>query len=161
VAGRAPERVSHLAMLGTACPMAVPAALLQLAQTDPPAAIERVITFSFSTLAAKPSYPGPGVWLRGSARGLMHQVLACQGDTMLFHNDFAACERYTGGMAAALRATCPATLVLGEQDQMTPMRAARDIAAALRADVHTLRAGHFLMQEDPEGVLKALRQALA
>ena len=40
--------------------MPVPEALLELSKNDPLAAIERVVTFSFSTLAAKPSYPGPG-----------------------------------------------------------------------------------------------------
>jgi pimeloyl-ACP methyl ester carboxylesterase len=160
-AGRAPQRVSHLVMLGTAYPMAVPAALLELSRHDPLAAIERVIVFSFSTLAAKPSFPGPGVWLRGAARGLQRQVLAHQGDAGLFHNDFAACNRYAGGAAAAAQVTCPSTLVLGMHDQMTPARNAREIAASLKARVHTLATGHFLMQEDPDGVLNALRQALA
>ena len=157
---RRPQHVSHLAMLGTCVPMPVPAALLQLAQTDPLAAIERVIQFSFSTLAAKPSYPGPGVWLRGAARGLMRQVLAHQGNRMLFHNDFAACDRYQGGMAAAAGVTCPVTFVLAEQDQMTLPRGAREVAERLKARVHAVSGGHFLMQESPDAVLAALRAAL-
>ena len=48
----------------------------QRSRDAPHKAIDMVVTYSFSTLAAKPSYPGPGVWLRGSARGLMRQVLA-------------------------------------------------------------------------------------
>ena len=44
---------------------------------------------------------------------------------------------------------------------MTLPRAARDVAAALKATVHTVPAGHFLMQEQPDGVLDALRKALA
>ena len=55
-------------MLGTGYPMAVPQALLELSITAPLKAIDRVVMFSLSTLAAKPSYPGPGVWLRGAAR---------------------------------------------------------------------------------------------
>jgi pimeloyl-ACP methyl ester carboxylesterase len=160
-AARAPDRVSHLAMLGSCVPMPVPAALLELAQRDPLAAIERVIVFSFSTLAAKPSYPGPGVWLRGAARGLMRQVLAHQGNPMLFHNDFAACDRYQGGLAAAQRVTCPATLVLAAQDQMTQPRGAREVATLLKARVHTVPGGHFLMAEQPDPVLNALRLAFA
>lgn len=159
-AARAPERASRLVMLGTCVPMPVPAALLDLARRDPLAAIERVITFSFSTLAAKPSYPGPGVWLRGAARGLMRQVLARQGNAMLFHDDFAACDRYHGGLAAAARVTCPAALILAAQDQMTLPRGAREVATALKARVHTVPGGHFLMQEQPDAVLAALRQAL-
>lgn len=160
-AARAPARVSRLVMLGTCVPMPVPVALLELSQRDPLAAIERVITFSFSTLAAKPSYPGPGAWLRGGARGLMRQVLAHQGDPDLFHTDFAACNAYAGGLAAAALVTCPASLVLAAQDQMTLPRGAREVAAALKATVHTVPGGHYLMSEQPDPVLAALRQALA
>jgi len=159
-AGRAPERVTRLVMLGTAYPMAVPRALLDLSIGAPLKAIDRVVGFSFSTLAAKPSYPGPGVWLRGAGRQLMRLVLQHQGDAQLFHNDFAACDRYTHGMQAAALLRCPAHLVLARGDQMTPIRATKELAAALKARVHTVPAGHFLMQECPDGVLDALRQAM-
>jgi pimeloyl-ACP methyl ester carboxylesterase len=159
-AGRAPQRITRLVMLGTAYPMAVPKALLELSIAAPLKAIDRVVTFSFSTLAAKPSYPGPGVWLRGAARQLMRLVLQHQRNAMLFHDDFAACDRYTHGMEAAARVRCPAHLVLARDDQMTPTRAASTLAAALTAEVHTLPAGHFLMQECPDGVLSALRAGI-
>jgi pimeloyl-ACP methyl ester carboxylesterase len=141
--------------------MPVPQALLDLSLADPAAAIDRVVMYSFSTLAAKPSYPGPGVWLRGAGRALMHQVLAAQGDVRLFHTDFNACNAYAGGLDAAARAQCPASLVLGALDQMTLPRAARDIAAACKARVHTVPAGHFVMAEAPDPVLMAMRTALA
>jgi pimeloyl-ACP methyl ester carboxylesterase len=159
-AARAPQRVSHLALLGTCYPMPVPAALLELSLRDVNAAIERVIVYSFSTLAAKPSYPGPGVWLRGAARGLMRQVIAHHDNAALFHNDFAACDRYAGGSKAAGEVRCPATLVLGARDQMTLPRAAAGLARALDASVHELPCGHFLMQEAPDAVLHTLRRAV-
>ncbi len=159
-AGRAPERATRLVMLGTAHPMAVPKALLDLSVEAPLKAIDRVVNFSFSTLAAKPSYPGPGVWLRGAGRQLMRLVLRHQGDATLFHNDFAACDRYAGGLEAAARIRCPAHLVLARDDQMTPTRATSALAAALGAQVHTVQAGHMLMQECPDGVLNAMRTAL-
>ena len=153
----APERITHLAMLGTCVPMPVPQPLLDLSLTDPHAAIDRVVSFSFSTLAAKPSYPGPGVWLRGAGRALMRQVLAAQGNPRLFHNDFSACNQYGNGMAAAERVTCPAALVLGQFDQMTHPKGAVAVAQRLKAQIHTVPAGHFLMQESPDPVLNALR----
>jgi pimeloyl-ACP methyl ester carboxylesterase len=159
-AAQAPERVTHLAMLGTCVPMPVPQALLDLSLTDVSAAIDRVVTFSFSTLAAKPSYPGPGVWLRGAARSLMHQVMAAQGDARLFHTDFTACDQYRTGLLAAERVYCPSALVLGQFDQMTAPKGAGDIATRLKAATHTLPAGHFLMQESPDPVLNALRELL-
>jgi pimeloyl-ACP methyl ester carboxylesterase len=159
-AAQAPERATHLAMLGTCVPMPVPKPLLDLSLSDPLAAIDRVVTFSFSTLAAKPSYPGPGVWLRGAARALMRQVLAAQGDAALFHTDFSACNGYTDGLHAAARLRCPASLVLGALDQMTSPKTAREIAQRLNARVHTLPAGHHLMAESPDAVLFALRAEL-
>jgi pimeloyl-ACP methyl ester carboxylesterase len=160
-ASRAPERATRLVMLGSAVPMPVSAALLDASRDDPAKAIEMVVSWSFTTLAPKPSYPGPGVWLRGGGRALMHQVLAHQGDKRLFHTDFTACNAYVNGLAAAARITCPAHLILGTADQMTPPRAARDIAAALKATTHTVPAGHQLTTECPEGVLAAMRKALA
>lgn len=160
-ASRAPARATHLLMLGTCVPMPVPQALLDLSLTDVNAAIDRVVTFSFSTLAAKPSYPGPGVWLRGSARSLMRQVMAHGVDARLFHTDFSACDSYKNGLDAARRIACPSHLVLAEADQMTLPRNARDVAALLKARVHTVPGGHFLMQEQPDAVLTALRSALA
>lgn len=159
-ASRAPERVTQLVMLGTCVPMPVPQALLDLSKSDVNAAIDRVVSFSFSTLAAKPSYPGPGVWLRGAARALMRQVMAAHGDPLLFHTDFSACNAYTSGLDAAARVACPSALVLGAADQMTLPRNAREIAARLKATVHTVPAGHFLMQESPDPVLAALRAVL-
>ena len=160
-AARAPERATHLLMLGTCVPMPVPQALLDLSLADVNAAIDRVVTFSFSTLAAKPSYPGPGVWLRGSARALMRQVMAHGGDARLFHTDFSACNGYTHGLDATRRVACPAHLVLADADQMTLPRHAREVAGLLKARVHTVPGGHFLMQEQPDAVLHALRSALA
>jgi pimeloyl-ACP methyl ester carboxylesterase len=164
-AARQPERATRLVMLGTAVPMPVTTALLDAARDDPHRAIEMTIGWSLSTLAAKPSYPGPGAWLRGSARGLMRQVLAHGAevghDPLLFHTDFSACNSYLGGLAAAARVACPAHLILGAADQMTPPRAARDVATALKATVHTVPGGHFLMQECPDAVLAALRKAVA
>jgi pimeloyl-ACP methyl ester carboxylesterase len=54
------------------------------------------------------------------------------------------------------------SLIVGARDRMTLPRHAIPLATALGAAVHTLpRAGHALMQEDPDGLLAALRQALA
>ena len=167
----APQQVSHLVMVGTAYPMRVSAALLETAARQPLAAIDQVVAFSHSTLAAKPSYPGPGAWLHGASRALMRQVLA-RGEGVagvahnLFHHDFSACDRYARGLEAAARVRqqpgLRSSFILGARDRMTLPRQAVALADALGATVHTLpRAGHALMQEDPEGLLAALRQALA
>lgn len=160
-AGRAPERVTRLVMLGTAYPMRVSEALLATALADPLRAIDMVNAWSHSTLAAKPSFPGPGMWLHGSNRALMRRMQAGCSDLNLFHHEFSTCDRYRGGEAAAARVACPVHFVLGAADQMTMPKAAREMAATLKARVHQVDGGHNMMTEQPEPVLAALRQALA
>lgn len=163
-AARAPARITHLAMIGTAFPMKVSPALLSTARERPLAAIEMVNRFSISTLAAKPGYPAPGMWLHGSSRALMRRTLHAAGMTAgsnLFEHDFRVCDAYAGGLQAAARIACPTALVLGRLDQMTPHAATRELAAALRARVTTLESGHNLMAEQPDALLAALRAVLA
>jgi pimeloyl-ACP methyl ester carboxylesterase len=160
-AGRAPQRATQLLMLGTAYPMKVSPALLDSSRDTPLLAIDQVVSFSFSTLAAKPAFPGPGMWTRGGGRALMRQVLAAQGDAQLFHTDFKACNEYAGAENAAAQIKCPVHLILGAQDQMTPPKAAAGLTMLLSGTVHTVPAGHHLMAESPDAVLQALRRALA
>ncbi len=158
---RAPDRASRLVMIGTAYPMAVSPALLAAARTDPDAAIDSVNAFSHSTLASKPSYPGPGVWLHGSNRILMRRLQAAQTQTNLFLSDFEACDRYANGLVAAAHVSCSTTMVLGARDQMASPAKTAVIADALGAHVVTLPAGHALMSEVPDALLAALRSALS
>ena len=164
-AAQAPARIGRLVMVGSAYPMKVSQPLLETAASAPLKAIDMVNAFSISTLAAKPSYPGPGMWLHGANRALMRRTLAGAQATgcavNLFHHDFSVCDRYDQGLQAAARVSARVTMVLGSQDQMTPPKAARDIAAALKARVVTLASGHSLPAEAPEGLLEALRAALA
>jgi pimeloyl-ACP methyl ester carboxylesterase len=159
--GRAPQRVKRLVMMGTAYPMQVSAALLETARDDPARAIDMVNAWSHSTIAAKPSFPGPGMSLHGSNRALMHRMQGGCTALNLFHHEFSVCDRYRSGEAAAARVACPVHFVLGQADQMTLPKAARTLAATLKATVHTVPAGHNLMTEAPDATLAALRQALA
>lgn len=160
-AAQAPERASQLVMIGTAFPMRVAPALLQTAEQDPEAAMRMVNAFSHSTHAAKPGYPGPGAWLHGGNMALMRRTQAGYPQGNLFALDFKLCDGYEGGLDAAAKVTCPVTFISGSRDSMTPPKAAAALAAALKPSVHTLPCGHALMAEDPDGVLRALRAALA
>ena len=158
-ASRAPARADGLVMVGTAYPMKVSDALLTTARDDPARAIAMVNAFSHSGLASKPSYPGPGAWLRGGASALMHRIQ--DGDEgNLFEHDFRVCDAYAGGLAAAARVACKSTLIVGTRDAMTPAKAAKELATALRATVARVASGHALMQEAPDAVLNAMRQAV-
>ncbi len=159
-AARAPHKTETLVMVSTAYPMKVSEALLETARSAPLKAIDMVNVFSHSTMAAKPSHPGPGTWLHGANRALMRRVQAGQAAVNLFHHDFGVCDRYAGGLEAAAKVQCRVSMILGERDQMTVPRQSRDIAEALKARVHKLAAGHSLMTEAPDAVLAALREAL-
>ncbi len=164
-AARAPALVGRLVMVGSAYPMKVSQALLDTARETPLKAIDMVNAFSIGTLAAKPGFPGPGMWLHGSNRALMRRTLAgphAGGNAVnLFHHDFSVCDAYANGLEAAAQVSAKTTLVLGTMDQMTPPRATRDIAAALKAKTVLLHSGHSLPAEVPDGLLEALRGALA
>ncbi len=159
-AARSPERVTRLVLLGTAYPMKVSDALLGTAREAPHRAIDMVNALSISTLASKPSYPGPGMWVHGSNRALMRNQQDRQLQTNLFEHDFRLCDAYAGGTAAMARVHCPTTLIVGARDQMTPPKATQALAAALKAAVVTVAAGHHLMAEAPDAVLAGLRGAL-
>lgn len=167
--GKSGFAIDHLAMVGTAYPMKVSEALLQTAQIQAEKAMAMVNSFSHSTLAAKPSYPGPGAWLHGGGMQLMRRMQGLyaqrQDGANLFAHDFQVCDRYANGhqAAEALRAagTCKVSFILGERDQMTQIRQSQELALRLDAKVFKLGAGHALMGEAPDAMLGALRQALA
>jgi pimeloyl-ACP methyl ester carboxylesterase len=163
-AAQAPQRASHLVLVGTAYPMKVSDALLNTSRDAPLKAIDMVNVFSHSSIAAKPSYPGPGMWLHGAARALMRRTQAGWRGGNLFHHDFSVCNGYAGGLEAAAKVSCPTTLLLGQRDQMTSPKATAELRQALAqapVKLATVPAGHAMMQEDPDGVLAALRSALA
>jgi pimeloyl-ACP methyl ester carboxylesterase len=159
-AGRYPQRVTHLALLATAVPMTVSDALLDAALNREADAIGMVNQWSHSTLAAKPSSPGPGFWLHGMNQRLMQRVSA-SGEPHLFHTDFTACNTYADGLARAAQVRCATRLIVGRRDAMTPPRAAKALADALAqagvpVETLNLEAGHALMTEQPDATLDAL-----
>ncbi|PMS15401.1 alpha/beta hydrolase [Trinickia dabaoshanensis] len=159
-AGRYPERALGAALVASAVPMAVSDALLDAALNREPEAIDLVNRWSHSSIAAKPSCPGPGFWLHGVNQRLMERV-AARGEPRLFHTDFAACNSYAAGLERAAQVRCPVRLVLGAKDMMTPARATRALVDTLKGagaavDVVTLDAGHALMSEQPDATLDAL-----
>jgi pimeloyl-ACP methyl ester carboxylesterase len=119
-----------------------------------------VNALSISTWASKPSYPGPGMWVHGSNRALMRNQQALSSDINLFEHDFRLCDAYRGGEQAMAKVTCPTTLITGTRDQMTPPKATKELAAALKAQVVMVPAGHLMPAEAPDAVLAGLREAL-
>lgn len=157
------ERVSHLVLIGTAFPMRVAPALLDLAQNRPEEAISMINTFSRATLSPP---NGAGSWVFGANMALGRRVLASNAMINLLHTGFVACDSYADGEAAMTTLTCPVLFVLGEQDQMTPAKSAKSLIDAAKVTgqhvrVQRVPCGHNQMMESPEETLFAIRDFLA
>jgi pimeloyl-ACP methyl ester carboxylesterase len=164
-ASRLKDRVTHLALVGTAYPMKVSPALIEASLNEPEKALTMVNMFSRSTLAAPPSALGPGTWVYGTNMALGRRVLRSNATVNVFHRGFVACDRYANGEQAVAQITCPVLLLLGAQDQMTQPKAARGLIQAAKGagktvQVVNLPVGHHQMTEAPDATLAALRDFL-
>ena len=78
----------------------------------------------------------------------MRRVLASNSQENTFSIGFNACNNYTNGERAISEVTCPVLFLLGENDQMTPPKAAQSLVKlAPHAKTVTVQAGHSLMTE--------------
>jgi len=155
-AARHPAKVSALGLTGAAATMPVSPALLGAAEAGDHAAIDMVSIWGHGFRAALGGSQAPGLWMLGAAGRLLERARP----GVLFA-DLSACNNYKGGLEAAARISVPVTLVLGERDLMTPLKAGRALGAALpNARMVVLPgAGHMLMAEQPDEVLQALSGA--
>jgi pimeloyl-ACP methyl ester carboxylesterase len=156
-AARHPDQVRGIALLATAYPMKVSDALLDASLNDEGRAIGMVNAWSHSSLANKPSAPGPGSWVQGINRRLMERIARRDPEAHVFHNDFSACNRYAHGDEAAAAVRCPALFINGGKDLMTSPKLAAALAGKIAtASTVTVPCGHNMMGERPDEVLDAL-----
>src|SRR5271168_4160199 len=153
-AARHPARVSALSLIGTAATMTVGPDLLQAAEANDHAAIDMVSIWGLGHQAELGGSLAPGLWMHSGAQRVLEH---CRPGVLF--NDLSACNAYQGALAAAAKITVPATLILGERDMMTPLKAGRALAAALpNSRTVVLRgAGHMMMVERPDELLAALQ----
>ncbi|WP_367065739.1 alpha/beta hydrolase [Oryzisolibacter sp. LB2S] len=161
-AARLGQRVSHLALVGTAFPMKVSPALIESALNEPEKALRMVNVFSRSTLAPP---LGAGQWVYGAGMALGRRVLRSNPQVNVFHRGFVACDSYANGEQAIAAIDCPVLFALGAQDQMTPPKAAQGLIRAARdagktVQIVELPVGHHQMTEAPDATLQALRDFL-
>src|SRR6266545_1785696 len=154
-AARHSKRVTAIGLIGAAAAIPVSRDLLGAAEADDHAAIDMVRIWGYGFRAGIGGSLAPGMWMLGGAERLLEWARP----GVLF-KDLRACNDYRDGLASAARVTAPATLVLGERDLMTPVKAGMELAAALpNARVVVLEgAGHMLMSERPDEVLDAVRE---
>ena len=152
----APARVGRVALLGAAYPMNVSDALLDAAREDEQTAVDMVNIWSHSSIAQKPSCPGPGFYTMGGSRRLMQRISQLN-DGKVFYTGFYACNAYANGQAAADAVRCPALFIFGSKDMMTPLRATTLLTTSIKhGKVVMVDAGHQMMAEQPDAVLDAL-----
>jgi len=152
-AAKAPERVTHLALLGVSSAMAVHPALLTAARETPAQAYDMMTGWCFANPAKLGGNTAPGLWMTGGARALFDHNRAGALAT-----DLAACAAWTTGLASAKTVGVPTLLVLGAQDVMTPARKGQELAAAIAGATSVVipDCGHMMMQEAPDATLDAL-----
>jgi len=157
-ASRIPTRVTHLTLIGAAAAMPVHPDLLSAAAANDHAAIDMVTLWGYGPAAGLGGSQAPGVWMIGAGQSVLESA-----KPGVLHNDLNACSTYRHGLIAAARITATAQLICGERDQMTPLKSARALAAALpKVTVNIVPgAGHMLMAERPYEVERALAQQLS
>ncbi|MFL6817925.1 MAG: alpha/beta fold hydrolase [Bradyrhizobium sp.] len=153
-AARHPAKVSALGLIGTAAAMSVGPDLLKAAEANDHAAVDMVSIWGLGFRAELGGSLAPGLWMHSGAQRVLER---CRPGVLF--NDLSACNAYQDALAAAATITVPTTLVLGERDMMTPIRAGKALAAALpnARTVVLPGAGHMMMVERPDELLGALQ----
>jgi pimeloyl-ACP methyl ester carboxylesterase len=151
-AGR-PDLVSSVALLGAAPAMPVHPALLEAAGEPGLLAPEMICDWGFGPAGHVGGHRAPGSWMLGHALQLLR---AAAGRRL--RTDLAACVAYRGGAEAAEKVRCPALVIAGELDRMTPAKQGAKLATQLNgAQLVTLSGcGHMMMVEEPDATLDAL-----
>ena len=140
-------------LVGVTVPMPVSDLLLENARKGSHEAIEMLNYWGFSKSAQLGGNATPGNWMLGCGLRLMEKA----GPGVIY-SDLKACNDYIEGLKHAARVECPALLILGERDLLTPVRSAMKVAEALpHAEKTVLEgSGHALLSEKPDPVLDQL-----
>jgi len=156
-AAQAPDKTIKLALVGASPVMPVNDDLLTATRDDPDLANELIVSWAFGGRSQIGGMRAPGLWMTGG--GL--QLLARAKDGAL-HTDFNACNDYQDGMKSAAKVSCPALIVSGAEDIMTPAKAAKPMTETL-PDARMIvipDCGHMMMVEQPDRTLDALKSFL-
>jgi len=152
-AARHADRVRAIALVGSTLPMPVSEMLLEAAKNNRHEAIDMLTIWGYSKAAQLGGSPTPGNWMLGGGLRLMERA----GPGVIY-TDLKACNEYAGGLDQAAAVQCPALLILGERDMLTPPRTARRLAETL-PDAETVileGCGHAMLAEQPDPVLDQL-----
>lgn len=152
------ERAAGLVTIGAGPEIPVNKALLDLAASDPQAACQRMVSWSFS----RQGHFHDNTWPGGSHVHFGLELMARNARGVLA-TDLAACANYKNGPEWAKSLRAPALVLIADQDRMTPMKAGQALAGMIEGSKTALveGSGHFMMTERPREVNEAIRRFLA
>jgi pimeloyl-ACP methyl ester carboxylesterase len=149
-------RVTKLALVGTAAPMPVSDAFIAAAREEPAVGQEMEAVWGHSRLAQLASSAVPGASLLSASRRLN-----ARSKPEALHAALNACNSYRADPEKLEALSVPTLVVAGKRDQMTQFKAGKALAESIpSARFVALDAGHSMMSEAPQGLLKALREFL-
>jgi pimeloyl-ACP methyl ester carboxylesterase len=153
-----PERVSRLALLGTAAKVPVHPDLLSAAKERPERAYEMMTAWAHSSAAKLGGNPAPGMWMTGGTLALL-----ARSRSGVLKADLEVCNAWRSGPDAARQVRCPALVVIAANDVMTPAKTGRELAGLIPAarSVVIADCGHMLLAEAPDAVLDSLIEFFA
>lgn len=157
-AARHADSVASVVLMGLGAAMPVHPDLQAAADADDPLAADLMAGWMHGPDQKFGFNPTPGMSMMGTSRA----VIETSPDGVL-SLDLALCAAYDGAGDAANALVCPATLVLGRLDRMTPRRAAQPLVDVLEhaTVVELATSGHAPMMEEPDAVRSALAGHLA
>ena len=148
-----PERVERIALLGVTYPMKVSEAFLDAARRNDHAAYDMETIWGHAAQVPLGGNPNPGMWMYGDTLARLARLAPG-----VLHSDLKACNDYAAGFESAAKVRCPALLVLGQRDVMTPAKTAKALQDRIAGakSVVLEPSGHSLMAEAPDATLDAL-----
>jgi pimeloyl-ACP methyl ester carboxylesterase len=157
-AARHPEQAQRIVFLAVAFPMKVAEPFLNAARNNDYSAFDMHTIWGHAAQVPLAGNPNPGMWMYGDALARLERLAPG-----VLYAGLKACNDYAAGFESAAKVKCPALLVIGRRDVMTPPRAAQPLQEKIaNCTVVTLdAAGHALMAEAPDATLDALIEFLS
>jgi len=145
-----PNLVQSLVGVGTASAIPVNQMLIDTAKQSAAKAANMMLQWGFGHDIHMGTSPTPGMQPIAVGKRIMSSnPLAV---------DLQCCADYQGGINAIDAINVPCSMILADQDKMTPLKAGVATAHALNAQYQVIRGhGHMLPIEAPKQVLMALR----
>jgi pimeloyl-ACP methyl ester carboxylesterase len=143
------SRVDRLVLVGTGARLRVLPSLLEMMLADFPSTGEMMLSWAYGSESPQELLDlARQEWL--------------ENDPPVVHDDFAACDVFdVMGRLGEIR--CPALVLCGEEDKLTPLKYAHHLRDNIPGATLTIvpGAGHMVMMEQPERVNRAIVEFLA